>query len=100
MLQRRVVEIGSVLFVLAWLIVQEHGTYPSLFSRTISVEPLWKTLRFAGEIAKALGSAGLRAISKLVMLFLAALGAMLVRKGVLAIVSAGECWLRANPPTG
>ncbi len=80
---------GPATLTTALLMVQQHGIYPTLLSLTVNIALLWVVFRFAGQIAKALGSAGLRAISKLVMLFLAALGVMLVRKGVLAIVSGG-----------
>jgi len=78
---------GPALFATGLLMVQEHGLAPTMLSLTVNLVLLWVSFRFAEQIARALGSAVLRAVSKLVMLLLAALGVMLVRKGILAIVS-------------
>ena len=80
---------GPALFTTGLLMVQVHGFVPTMLSITVNLALLWLSFRFAEQIARALGSAVLRAISKLVMLLLAALGVMLVRKGILAIVSGG-----------
>jgi multiple antibiotic resistance protein len=78
---------GPATLAAALVMVQRHGMWPTLFALAVNLGLLWLALRFAEPISRGLGSAGLRAFSKLIMLLLAALAVMLIREGVADIVA-------------
>jgi multiple antibiotic resistance protein len=80
---------GPATLAAALVMVQRHGMWPTLAALVANLALLWLALRFAGPISRKIGSAGLQAISKLIMLLLAALGVMLIREGIIWIVKGG-----------
>ena len=80
---------GPATLAAALVMVKRHGMWPTLSALAVNMAVLWMSLRFAEPISRLVGSAGLRAFSKLVMLLLAALAVMLIREGVMSIARGG-----------
>jgi multiple antibiotic resistance protein len=80
---------GPATLAAALAMLKRHGMGPTLTALVANLVLLWVALRFAEPISRALGTAGLRAISKLIMLLLAALAVMLIREGVTDIIAGG-----------
>ncbi|MBN1917334.1 MAG: MarC family protein [Verrucomicrobia bacterium] len=80
---------GPATLAAALVMVKRHGMWPTLSALAANMALLWLALRFAEPISRLVGSAGLRAISKLIMLLLAALAVMLIRQGIAQIVHGG-----------
>ena len=78
---------GPATLAAALVMAQRHGMWPTLVALAINLGLLWVALRFAEPISRKVGSAALRAFSKLVMLLLAALAVMLIREGVAEIIA-------------
>ena len=62
--------------------VDTFGFVRTLVSLLLNVGVVWAAFRYSDSIAWAMGRAGLRAVSKVVMLFLAAIAVMMIRRGL------------------
>jgi len=77
---------GPALLTTMVLMVQKHRLWPSLVVLGINLLLTWGAMLFAEHIMKRVGRAVLMAISKVMMILLAAIGVMLVREGVIHYV--------------
>jgi multiple antibiotic resistance protein len=80
---------GPATLAAALVMVKRHGMWPTLLALSANMALLWVALRFAEPISRLVGAGGLRAVSKLVMLLLAALAVMLIREGIMSIARGG-----------
>jgi len=74
---------GPALLTTIVLMVDQHGLWPVLTVLLANLLLTWAAMVFADRLIKHLGRAVLIAISKVMMILLAAIGVMLVRQGVM-----------------
>ena len=78
---------GPAVLTTSVLLVNEYGVLITslavLTNIAIAIAVFW----FAGPVSNLLGSAGSKVLSKIASLFLAAIAIMLIRKGIIAIIT-------------
>lgn len=77
---------GPAVFTSTLLLAQEYGYLSTIISLVINILIAGGLFWFAGPIVKMLGKAGAKTISKLASLLLAAIGVMIVRKGIMIFI--------------
>jgi multiple antibiotic resistance protein len=71
------------------IIVDQYGVIPTLISVVLNVAIAGAILYFSGTVIKILGKPGTSALSKIMALLLAAIAVMMIRKGVLLLLTGG-----------
>jgi multiple antibiotic resistance protein len=64
-----------------------HGLVITLIALFFNIAIVGIVFTFSDNLMRLLGSAGSRALSKVMMLLLAAIGVMMVRRGIIEIMS-------------
>jgi len=77
---------GPAVLTTILMMVDSHGISATFVSLLVNMLIVWFTLAKADYFIKLMGQGGLRALSKIMYILLAAIGVMMVRKGVLGIV--------------
>lgn len=77
---------GPAVLTTALLLVGEYGIMPTLVSVVANILLTAVVLLLAGDLTRLLGTAGSRAVSKVVSLLLAAIAVMMVRKGLSELI--------------
>ena len=79
--------VGPAVLTTALLLVDIHGAAITLAAVVANVLLAGALLLCAGGLTRLLGQTGIRAVSKIVSLILAAIGVMMVRKGIFGIIA-------------
>ena len=69
------------------MLVSVHGLVITLIALFLNIAIVGVVFVCSDTLMRLLGSAGSRALSKVMMLLLAAIGVMMVRRGILEIMS-------------
>lgn len=76
---------GPAVLTTTLIILDEFGLWLTFLSLAINMIFVWVTLVKADFIMKALGASGTRAFSKIMYILLAAIGVMMVRRGITGV---------------
>lgn len=79
---------GPAVLTTSILLLNEHGLNPTAPAIIVNILLAGLVFHFSEIIFRFLGKAGAKTVSKLASLLLAAIGVMMVRRGVVAIVAA------------
>jgi multiple antibiotic resistance protein len=82
--------VGPAVLTTSLILLNSFGIFPTLFSLVANILLCGVILHFSMTLSKVLGKTGSHTLSKISSLLLAAIGVMLIRRGVLEIISA---WL-------
>lgn len=77
---------GPAVLTTTLMMVDSFGSIPTFIALVINMLIVWITLKKADFIIKLMGVSGARAFSKIMYILLAAIGVMMIRKGVLGIM--------------
>ena len=77
---------GPAVLTTTLMMLDSFGIMPTLASLIINMIIMWITLVKADVIIKIMGSAGTRAFAKIMYILLAAIGVMMIRRGVFGIL--------------
>ena len=73
---------GPAVLTMILMVVDNFGWMPSLVSLLLNMLIVWITFRYADLFTALIGEAGMRAFSKIIYIFLAAIAVMMMRKGI------------------
>jgi multiple antibiotic resistance protein len=76
---------GPAVLTTTLMMLDNFGLLPTFISLVINMLIVWLTLVKADAIMKIMGAGGTRAFSKIMYILLAAIGVMMVRKGILGV---------------
>lgn len=79
--------VGPAVLTTALILVDIHGTVVTLAAVVANVMLAGVLLLCAGGLTRLLGQTGIRAVSKVVSVLLAAIAVMMIRKGILGIIA-------------
>ncbi len=79
--------VGPAVLTTSLILLNSVGFYPTIFSIVVNILLCGLILNFSGNISKVLGDVGSHTLSKIFSLLLGAIGVMLVRRGILEIVT-------------
>jgi multiple antibiotic resistance protein len=79
--------VGPAVLTTTLLLVRQYGFMPTIISLTLNIAIAGVVLWFSSALNDFFGKAGSKAISKLASLLLAAIGVMMVRKGIMLFLS-------------
>jgi multiple antibiotic resistance protein len=82
--------VGPAVLTMALMLMTQNGPFPTLAAVFINISIVGVLFVFSGHIIKVVGENGSRAMSKVMSLLLAAIGVMMVRKGIIEIISANR----------
>jgi len=78
--------VGPAVLTTTLLLLREYGYKPTVFGLVLNIGIAGIVLWFSREINKVLGKTGAKTVSKLAGLLLAAIGVMMVRKGITVLL--------------
>lgn len=78
--------VGPAVLTTSILLINQHGIVPTTLALSLNILIAGGAFLVAPWIIRLLGKAGSKAVSKLASLLLAAIGVMMVRKGILALL--------------
>ena len=78
---------GPAVFTTSLLLVEEYGLIPTLSALLVNIFVAGVIFWAAEFLTRLLGDSGMRALSKIASLILAAIAVMIVRKGILSYLS-------------
>jgi multiple antibiotic resistance protein len=78
---------GPAVLTTTLIMVDSYGMPATFVALLLNMAIVWITLAKADTLLKWLGKGGLRAISKIMYILLAAIGVMMVRRGIVAIIT-------------
>jgi multiple antibiotic resistance protein len=79
---------GPAVLTTVLIMVDSYGLIPTLAAVLLNMLIVWVTLAKADILLKLFGQNGLKALAKIMYILLAAIGVMMVRKGVLSTIAA------------
>ena len=79
--------VGPAVLTISLMLVAVHGLVITLIALFINIAIVGLVFVFSERLIQILGQAGSRALSKVMMLLLAAIGVMMVRRGIVEIMS-------------
>jgi len=79
--------VGPAVLTTTLMIIPEYGIYAVLFAALLNIMLAGAVFSFSGVLIKILGEAGAKALSKVMGLLLAAIAVMMVRKGLLLVLT-------------
>ena len=77
---------GPAVLTTTLMMLDSFGIIPTFFALVINMLFVWLTLAKADFIIKIMGAGGTRAFSKIMYILLAAIGVMMIRRGVVGIL--------------
>ena len=77
--------VGPAVLTTSLLLLRQYGPLPTVSSLIVNIIIAGIVLWFSGAITKLIGKIGAKTISKIASLLLAAIGIMLVRKGIMLL---------------
>lgn len=78
---------GPAVLTTTLIMVDSYGMAPTFAALLVNMVIVWISLDKADILLKWMGPGGLRAIAKIMYILLAAIGVMMIRKGVVAIIA-------------
>ncbi|MDE2028205.1 MAG: MarC family protein [Candidatus Omnitrophica bacterium] len=78
---------GPAVLTISLMLTSVHGLPITILALFLNLAIVGVVFTFSANIMQLLGQAGSRALSKVMMLLLAAIGVMMVRRGIMDIVS-------------
>jgi multiple antibiotic resistance protein len=81
--------VGPGVLTTTILLIDQYGMVPTVSATIVNIVIAGIIFWLSGSINRILGRAGIRTISKLSSLILAAIGVMMVRKGIMLLIAAG-----------
>ena len=78
---------GPAVLTTSLIIIEQFGILPTLIAVTLNVAVAGAVFASAGILIKILGEPGTKALSKITSLFLAAIAVMMIRKGILQLLT-------------
>jgi multiple antibiotic resistance protein len=81
--------VGPGVLTTTILLINQYGMIPTVSATIVNIIIAGIIFWMSGSINRILGRAGTRTISKLSSLILAAIGVMMVRKGIMLLIAAG-----------
>jgi multiple antibiotic resistance protein len=78
---------GPALLATIVLMVSEHGLAPTLTAAALNLLLAWAALRSANWFSARIGREALIGVSKVLMVLLAAIGIMMIRRGVMTLLN-------------
>lgn len=78
---------GPAVLTTTIMMVDSYGLGPAFASIVVNMLIVWIALEQADFLFKWMGAGGLRAVAKIMYILLAAIGVMMIRRGVLAIMT-------------
>lgn len=82
--------VGPAVLTTTILLTDEYGLIPTIPAVILNILLAGVVLRLYEPIDRILGKSGTRTVSKLAHLILAAIGVMMVRKGIMTYIAAGS----------
>ncbi len=79
--------VGPAVLTISLMLVSVHGLGITLIALFLNIAIVGIVFTFSDVLMRLLGTAGSRALSKVMMLLLAAIGVMMVRRGIIEIMS-------------
>jgi multiple antibiotic resistance protein len=79
--------VGPAVLTISLMLVSVHGIMITLIALFLNIALVGIVFTFSDTLMRFLGAAGSRALSKVMMLLLAAIGVMMVRRGIIEIMS-------------
>jgi multiple antibiotic resistance protein len=77
---------GPAVLTTSLMMVDNFGVWPTFVALVANMLIVWVTLAKSDIFVRAMGTSGLRALSKIVYILLAAIGVMMIRRGVVTII--------------
>lgn len=81
--------VGPGVLTTTILLINQYGLIPTVSATIVNIMIAGVVFWMAGSINRVLGTSGTKTISKLASLILAAIGVMMVRKGIMLLISGG-----------
>lgn len=78
---------GPAVLTTTLMMLDSFGLTPTFVSLVCNMLIVWLTLAKADTIIKVMGTSGTRAFAKIMYILLAAIGAMMIRKGILGVLA-------------
>ncbi len=78
--------VGPAVLTISLMLVSVHGLVVTLIALFLNIAIVGIVFMFSDSLIRLLGVAGSRALSKVMMLLLAAVGVMMVRRGIMEIM--------------
>lgn len=78
---------GPAVLTTTLMLVDSYGMPVTFVSLLVNMAIVWVTLAQSDFLFKWMGSGGLRAVAKIMYILLAAIGIMMIRRGVLAVMA-------------
>lgn len=76
---------GPAVLTTTLMMLDSFGLWPTFISLAVNMVIVWITLAKANSIIRLMGTSGTRAFSKIMYILLAAIGVMMVRRGVTGV---------------
>lgn len=77
---------GPAVLATTMMLLDSCGLKPTLISLILNMGIAWFVLRYSDLLNKIIGSSGIKALSKISYIFLAAIGIMILRQGITGVV--------------
>lgn len=77
---------GPAVLVTAMMLLNSFGLLATLTSLILNMFVAWLVLKYSSLLIKIIGNSGVKALSKISYIFLAAIGAMILREGIAGII--------------
>lgn len=77
---------GPAVLATTLIMLDSYGTTPTFVSLVLNMLFVWITLIKADYLMKLFGAAGTRAFSKIMFILLAAIGVMMIRRGITGVL--------------
>ncbi len=78
---------GPAVLTTTLMMLDSYGIVPTFISLVLNMLIVWITLIKADTIMRVMGSSGTRAFAKIMYILLAAIGVMMVRRGIMGILT-------------
>lgn len=85
--------VGPGVLTTTILLIDQYGMVPTVSATIVNIVIAGMLFWMSGSINRILGRAGIRTISKLSSLILAAIGVMMVRKAIMQLIAAGASFV-------
>ena len=77
---------GPAVLVTTMMLLDAFGLFVTLTSLILNMILAWLTLRYSDILIKVIGNSGVKALSKVSYIFLAAIGVMILRQGIAGVI--------------
>ncbi|MFH1692314.1 MAG: MarC family protein [Candidatus Omnitrophota bacterium] len=77
---------GPAVLATTMMLLDSCGLIPTLISLMLNMGIAWLVLRYSDLLNKVIGGSGIKALSKISYIFLAAIGIMILRQGITGVV--------------